>query len=99
MHLAGAPPSYLPRFLMRIAGLTASSPAVDDLLGGTKPVDLTLDQTYLAAGFDGGNRAQVFVRFVTDLPLAMPTQRGGGIARTDTPVKAVSRAPGPGAPP
>jgi hypothetical protein len=99
MNPAGAPPSYLPRFLMRIAGLNASSPAVDDLLGGTKPVDLTLDQTYLAAGFDGGNRAQVFVRFVTDLPLAMPSQRGGGIASPDTAVKAMSRTLGPVAAP
>lgn len=100
MNPAGAPPTYIPRFLMRVDGLSASSPAVDDLLGGSKPVDLVLDKTYLAVGFDGGqNRAQTFVGFVKDLPLALPSQRGGGVASPDTVSKALSRTLGPVAAP
>ena len=100
MNPAGAPPTYVPRFLMRVAGFSASSPAVDDLLGGSKPVDLTLDPTYLAAGFDAGqNRAQTFVGFVNDLPLALPSQRGGGLASPDTAARALSRTLGPVAAP
>ena len=100
MNPAGAPPTYVPRFLMRVAGLSASSPAVDDLLGGSKPVDLVLDPMYLAAGFDDGqNRAQTFVGFVNDLPLALPSQRGGGLASPNAPVKALSRTLGPVAAP
>ena len=100
MNPAEAPPTYPPRFLMRVAGLSASSPAVDDLLGGSKPVDLALDQKYLEVGFDGDqNRAQTFVGFVNDLPLALPTQRGGGLASPDTTAKALSRTLGPVAAP
>ena len=100
MNPAGAPPTYVPRFLIRVAGFSASSPAVDDLLGGSKPVDLVLDPMYLAAGFDAGqNRAQTFVGFVNDLPLALPSQRGGGLASPNATAKALSRALGPVAAP
>ncbi|GAA2845823.1 hypothetical protein Acy02nite_47490 [Actinoplanes cyaneus] len=100
MNAAGAPSTYLPRFLMRIDGLTASSPAIGDLLGGARPVELTLSARYLQAGFDGGlNPAQTFADFVTPLPLALPSQRGGGLAGVDTAVRALSRTLGPVAAP
>jgi hypothetical protein len=93
---AGAPASYVPRFLPRIASLVAASPAVDDLLGTSRAQAAVVDPVYLREGFSaGGNRAQTFVSFVADLPLALPTQRGGGLASPATAAKALSRTLGP----
>ena len=62
---------------MRVSTLTASSPAIDDLLGTTEPVEFRLDRSYLAAGFDlEMNRAQTFLGWATNLPLGFPTPEG-----------------------
>ena len=96
MKPAHVPPSYLPRFLMRVSTLTASSPAIDDLLGTTEPVEFRLDRSYLAAGFDlEMNRAQTFLGWATNLPLSLPTQKGGGLATPKAAVNALSRTVGP----
>jgi hypothetical protein len=96
MKAAAAPTSYVPRFLPRVASLMASAPAVDDLLGTARPQELVPDPVYLARGFDLGlNRAQTFVGFVQDLPLALPTQRGGGLASPTSAARALSRNLGP----
>jgi hypothetical protein len=96
MNAAGAPASYIPRFLPRVASLMASAPAVDDLLGTAQPQEMVPDPVYLARGFDPAfNRAQAFVGFVQDLPLALPTQRGGGLASPTSAAQALSRSLGP----
>lgn len=96
MNPARVPPSYLPRFLMRVSTLTASAPAIDDLLGTTEPVEFRLDRSYLSAGFDpAANRAQTFLGWATDLPLSLPTQKGGGLATPSATVNALSRTVGP----
>jgi hypothetical protein len=96
MNAAGAPASYVPRFLPRIASILASAPAVDDLLGSSRQQELVPDPAYLEHGFDpAGNRAQTFVSFVQDLPLALPTQRGGGLASPASVAQALSRNLGP----
>lgn len=100
MNAAAAPPTYVPRFLMRVDGLVAASPAVGDLTGRADPVAMVIDPTYLGVGFDAGaNRAETFVSFASDLPLALPSQRGGGLGSTASAAKAISRTLGPVAAP
>ncbi|GAA1531901.1 hypothetical protein GCM10009827_057070 [Dactylosporangium maewongense] len=96
MKVAGAPPSYVPRFLPRVASLMASVPAVDDLLGTCQQQELVLASVYLEHDIDGDdNRAQTFVSFVQDLPLALSSQRGGGLVSPTSVAKALSRSLGP----
>jgi hypothetical protein len=100
MKASGAPPWYLPRWLMRLERIDAASPAVADLLGRAAPVGLTFDTTYLKAGFDPGqNGAEVFLGLIAPLPLALPSQRGGGLASPTTTASALSRSVGPVAAP
>jgi hypothetical protein len=95
-----APSWYVPGWLPRIALLNASSPAIADLVGGAAPADLVLDDKYLNYGFHPEkNRAQTFVGFVASQPLALPSQRGGGLASPDAAVHALSRTLGPVASP
>ncbi|MCW2131658.1 hypothetical protein [Arthrobacter sp. VKM Ac-2550] len=96
MNAAGAPRSYIPRFLPRVASITASIPAVDDLLGTGTVSELVPDPDYLKQGFDNaGNPAQTFVRMRDELPIALPSQRGGGLASPAQNAKALSRTLGP----
>ena len=96
MNSAAAPKSYVPRFLPRIDSMMATAPAVDDLLGTSRPVSLGFDKVYLSQGFDtANNRAQTFVSFTQPLPLALPTQRGGGLASPASAAQALSRTVGP----
>ncbi|MEU3783129.1 hypothetical protein [Streptomyces sp900129855] len=90
-----APPWYVPCFLPRITNITASVPAIDELLGMSGPVDFTLDPVYLEHGFETANRAQVFVSLTSELPLELSPQRGGGLASPALAVTAVSRTLGP----
>jgi hypothetical protein len=92
---SAAPAWYVPCFVPRIAGITASVPAVDELLGTSSPIDLTLDSVYLEHGFEAVNRAQVFVSLTSELPLELSPQRGGGLASPALSAKAVSRTLGP----
>jgi len=93
---AGAALSYVPGFIPRMAVLNGTSPAIDDLLGKSKPVDLSFDDTFLGVGLDAPqNPAQVFVRLASPVPLALPSQRGGGIASTHSAATALSRTLGP----
>ncbi|NMR28111.1 hypothetical protein [Crystallibacter degradans] len=96
MNAAGAPRSYIPRFLPRIASIAASIPAVDDLLGTGTVSELVPDTDYLKQGFDkAGNPAQTFVRMRDELPIALPSQRGGGLASPAQNAQALSRTLGP----
>jgi len=96
MNAADAPASYVPRFLPRIAAITASVPAVDDLLGTAEPRDLVPADAYLRHGIDTPqNPAQAFLDFVAPLPLSLPAQRGGGLASPATVAEALSRSLGP----
>ncbi|MGY3319579.1 hypothetical protein [Arthrobacter sp. TE12232] len=100
MNPAGAPPSYIPRWLPRVAALNALSPAVADLVGHATPADFVLEEKYLRHGFSAdNNRAQTFVEFASAQQLALPSQRGGGLARPDAAVTALSRTLGPVASP
>ncbi|MCU1574740.1 MAG: hypothetical protein JWO93_2822 [Micrococcaceae bacterium] len=100
MNPAGAPASYLPRWLPRLAALNASAPAVADLVGSTAPADLVLEDKYLRHGFHAeSNSAQTFVGFASPQRLALPSQRGGGLAGPDATVTALSRTLGPVASP
>jgi hypothetical protein len=95
-----APPWYLPRFLPRVAALSASVPAVEELLGVTQPQEMVPNPVFLRHGFDpAANRPQTFADFVTELPLKLPTQRGGGLASPDAAARALSRTLGPVAAP
>lgn len=88
--------SYVPQFLPWIVSFTASVPAVDDLIGSSQQHDLVPDPSYLNHGFDpAGNRAQTFASFVNGLPLALPSQRGGGLASPASLAQALSRNLGP----
>jgi hypothetical protein len=96
MNADAAPEWYVPGFLPRIASIRASVPAVDDLLGPSEAHELELDPVYLAHGIDGAqNRAETFARFPKGLALALPTQRGGGLASPASVAQALSRSLGP----
>jgi hypothetical protein len=96
MKPTGAPAWYVPHFLPRVDSIMASAPAVDDLLGSSRHQELVLDPAYLQHGFDrAGNGAQTFASFVRGLPLALPTQRGGGLASPASVAQALSRNLGP----
>ncbi|WP_127127347.1 hypothetical protein [Georgenia sp. SYP-B2076] len=100
MRVEAAPDGYLPRFLPRMAAVTGSSPAVDDLLGTAAPQVLVPAKEYLDHGFaPGGNRAELFLGLAQPLELGFPAQRGGGLASPSQTVTALSRGLGPVASP
>jgi hypothetical protein len=80
-------------FLPWITGAMATSPALEEMMGSAEPVALHLDEEhFLLNDFDS---AQSFVRLDNPLALRMEGQRGGGLARPDASVAAISRTLGP----
>lgn len=98
------PPSYVPRFLPFVVSAKASLPALEELLGGTGAHEIEYDKTYLDNGFDAQamiegklvalNPGQTFIGLKAALPIEFPSQRGGGLVRPNTAVKALSRTLG-----
>lgn len=86
------PSSYRPRHLPYITNVTASLPALDELLGSKDAHKLVYDLNYLENGFDvETNPGQTFVQLTTELPIDFPSQQGGGLVRPNTVIKALSR--------
>ena len=96
MNSAAAPKSYVPRFLPRMDSMMATAPAVDDLLGTSRPVALGFDKVYLSQGFDPPTTARRrSYRSSKRCRWRLPTQRGGGLASPASAAQALSRTLGP----
>ena len=97
LHVENLPPRMVVRFLPWITNGRASSPALEEITGSGQALDLRLDQThYLEHGFDA---AQSFIKLDNPISLSMGSQKGGGLARPDSTIHAISRTLGPvGAP-
>ena len=90
------PPTYVPPFAPRIMRASATVPAVNEIIGGGRPIEFAFDKLYLQHDFDpSANRGQSFVRFTSPLALEFGSQRGGGLARPNSAADGLSRTLGP----
>ena len=94
LHVENLPPRLVVRYLPWITGTMATSPALEEMMGSAQPLPLELDlEHYLKNGFDS---AQSFVKFGKPKPtLSMGARKGGGLARPDSSLDAISRTLGP----
>jgi hypothetical protein len=100
VQVTGAAPLDQLPFLPSLHGATVRLPAVEQIVGSAKPVQIALSKTFLGAGIDtASNPAQLFAE-VTDtalneLKVDLPAERGGALARPNLVVRGLSRTVGP----
>jgi hypothetical protein len=91
---SGLPPRY-PRFLPQLFNAEVGILAVDQLLGRSAPVAITLADSYLASNIDGvGNKGEVFASLTKPLDLPFAAEKGGGVVKPNTTIKGLSRTLG-----
>jgi hypothetical protein len=97
MRVENLPPHFVVRYLPWITKVMASSPGLEEMMGSAQPMAFRLDEThYLEHGFDA---AQSFITLDSPVSLSMGAQKGGGLARPDSTIQAISRTLGPTAAP
>ncbi|WP_158849577.1 hypothetical protein [Saccharothrix deserti] len=102
VHIAGGAPvldGQLP-FLPSLSAAEVRLPAVEQLVGSAKPVEIALSKAFLNAGIDvAGNPAQLFAEVTAAvgnaLKVDLPAERGGALAKPNMAVRALSRSLGP----
>lgn len=93
-RVGALPATYLPRWLMAIAGAEVHLESVERLTNTNAAVAMTFDPTYLAAGLAANaNPAGVFAS-VAQVKVGFGGARGGGIARPDASVDRISSRQG-----
>ncbi|WP_088546935.1 hypothetical protein [Paenibacillus aquistagni] len=96
----GRLPKPHPLFLPTMKEAKVNLPAVDRLLGRSVPVDISLDESYLEAGFERAiNKGEIFAKLNRKVELPFPVEKAGGLVKPDTAIQALSRSLGPVADP
>jgi hypothetical protein len=99
-NAVGQLPKPHPLFLPAMKEAKVNLPAVDRLLGRPMTVDISLDDGYLADGFERTiNKGEVFAKLNRKLELPFPAEKAGGLVKPDTAIQALSRSLGPVADP
>ncbi|MCX5256819.1 hypothetical protein OOK27_22235 [Streptomyces canus] len=99
VHLdsAGRPTDDRLPFLPTLHEAQVRLPAVEQIVGGSQPVQIALSEVFLNAGDDElNNRAQLFATVTGPaLNVGLPADRGGALAKPDLAVRGLSRTLGP----
>lgn len=94
--------SAMPHFLPGMTAAEVEVPAVARLLGNSKPVEITFEETYTTASKAKpelstiGNKGEVFARLRgAPADLKFQVDKGGGLAAPDIKISGLSRSLGP----
>jgi len=84
-------------FLPKLAKADVRVPAVEQLIGGAKPLTIELYDQYLAHGLTGPeNQADLFAKLISaDNKLPFPAQKAGGLATPSLDLSGLSQSLGP----